>query len=128
MVYEYREDVQEHIWSFPGGHIEEHESLKEAAERELYEETGIVSKDLYYLGGYYSVPHFANEKIHFVFTTVGHPVTPSLLFQQEDEKIKDLKWFTIDEIMSLANIDMKVLAGLQLLQYKKQKRKLKKIK
>ncbi|WP_180955292.1 RNA deprotection pyrophosphohydrolase [Peribacillus deserti] len=40
-------------WEFPGGKVEEQESVRDAAEREVYEETGGVSGTLFYLGSYH---------------------------------------------------------------------------
>jgi 8-oxo-dGTP diphosphatase len=39
-------------WETPGGHIEPGESPQEAAERELYEETGIVATELVAIADY----------------------------------------------------------------------------
>ncbi len=49
-------------WETQGGHIEDGESPVEAARRELYEESGIVSADLYRVCDYYGYDNegFAN--------------------------------------------------------------------
>jgi 8-oxo-dGTP diphosphatase len=39
-------------WELPAGHIEPGESVRDAAERELYEETGVVKADLHPLYDY----------------------------------------------------------------------------
>ena len=36
-------------WSFPGGHLEEKESVNECASRETLEETGLVMKESIFL-------------------------------------------------------------------------------
>ncbi|WP_227936517.1 RNA deprotection pyrophosphohydrolase [Alkalihalobacillus deserti] len=39
-------------WEFPGGKVEEGESITEAAEREVWEETGATIKSLHFIGQY----------------------------------------------------------------------------
>ena len=37
------------LWGFPGGHLEWGETVLEAAQRELFEETSIIAESLHYL-------------------------------------------------------------------------------
>lgn len=39
-------------WEFPGGKVENNESLEQAANREVYEETGAILNQLYPVGSY----------------------------------------------------------------------------
>lgn len=57
------------VWVFPKGHVEDGEDIKVAAEREVFEETGVVAKAVKYAGSVrytYSVGDSKVEKIvHF---------------------------------------------------------------
>jgi 8-oxo-dGTP diphosphatase len=43
---------REGVWAFPGGKLEEGETLAQCAERELYEETGITAEAVAVLGSF----------------------------------------------------------------------------
>jgi len=50
IIKQYRESLDNYSLELPAGFIDENETPLEAAERELYEETGYVSKEFIYLG------------------------------------------------------------------------------
>ena len=50
----------------PAGYIEKNESIEAAANRELSEETGYVSKDIYFIDEYYPSLGYSGEKISIV--------------------------------------------------------------
>ncbi len=45
LIQQYRFAIAEFVWEFPGGGIDDQEDAREAAIRELYEETGIEADD-----------------------------------------------------------------------------------
>lgn len=84
-------------WSFPKGHAEENESPKEAASRELKEETGL-DLDHY-------VPHSPlEEKYQFSEKGIFYDKTVTYFFALvsgketlQEEEIQNGGWFTLDE-------------------------------
>ena len=48
-------------WEIPGGHIEEGESWQDACKRELYEETGLIAKELTLFGV------FSGKELHNIY-------------------------------------------------------------
>jgi 8-oxo-dGTP diphosphatase len=90
------------LWSFPGGHVEEHESFSDALLRELREEVGVTPIEF--------------ECIRFITdpnTTVDDPATYHMYaitaWEGGDPKILDdehseLRWFTPAEAMSLPDL------------------------
>lgn len=62
-------------WGLPGGAVDPHERLEEAARREVYEESGVVAEVQRVLG-VYDAFHFnyVNYIVVFVFTTRSAPV------------------------------------------------------
>lgn len=54
------------MWQLPGDEIKEKESIKEAANRELSEESGFNAKNLEYIGYFYVNNRKSNRKQHIV--------------------------------------------------------------
>lgn len=69
MVKEMRTAIGKNILGLPAGLIEEKEEAKQAALRELEEETGYQAEEIKYLRSYYSSVGFTNEKLHLFLAT-----------------------------------------------------------
>src|SRR5688572_10561738 len=61
MIRNYRAAVGERLWEFPAGKLEQGEEPKDAAGRELEEETGYRSRKITKLGEFYTSPGFTDE-------------------------------------------------------------------
>lgn len=64
------------VWGLPGGAVDAHESIAQAAVREAYEETGLLVK-LDRIVGIYSRPNWGEGSHAVLFT--AHPVGGELL-------------------------------------------------
>lgn len=69
-------------WDFPKGHIEKGEKPKEAAKREIFEETGI--KDIEFIFGF-------KETIKYFYNKDGKTVLKTVIFYLTQTKSKDVK-------------------------------------
>lgn len=68
MVEQYRKPCERSLVEIPAGKLEKGEDPKQAAIRELEEETGYAARDLQYITSFYSSPGFADELLHIYFT------------------------------------------------------------
>lgn len=68
-VKQYREVIGIETLELPAGIIDEGETPIEAAKRELEEETGLIAKNILYLGEFYPSCGFTNEKIYMYLAT-----------------------------------------------------------
>lgn len=64
MVKQYRKAIDKIIYELPAGLLDLNESPKDAAIRELKEETGYITNDIEYLLEFYPSPGFCTEKIY----------------------------------------------------------------
>ena len=64
---QYRYPVNSWQWELPGGFIDEGETPKEAAKRELKEETGYETDNIQSLGAFYPSFGSTNEKIYLFY-------------------------------------------------------------
>ncbi len=93
-------------WGLPGGSMEPGETFKEVAERELYEETNLVAKNLtlfnVYSGEefYYKYPH--GDEVYNVVTTFICTEYEGEIKKDENE-VLDLGFFHYDELPSKLN-------------------------
>lgn len=67
LVKQYRISVDKIIYEVPAGMIEHDENPKDAALRELEEETGYRAKNIEYLTEFYSSPGFCTEKLSIFY-------------------------------------------------------------
>lgn len=84
-------------WDTPGGFVEEHESLEDAARRELKEETNLEVGKLDYIGSYYDTYDFEGEARPIVAATFKGTLVDSDSISVGDD-VSDYKFMKINEI------------------------------
>ena len=97
-------------WELPAGQREEHETPKECALRELYEETGQKLFDLEFKGLLKSKNSNNNQvKYNPVYFTKVEKLQP---FQKNDETSEILLWDLISPISYIDELDFKLLDSI----------------
>jgi ADP-ribose pyrophosphatase len=84
MIEQYRHATRQYLWELVAGRIDEGETVKEAAARELKEETGYSAKRFTEFLDVWPTPGFLEERMHILLAeglTEGEP-SP-----EDDEKI-----------------------------------------
>lgn len=82
-------------WGLPGGHLEEWESMKEAASRELFEETGLKANNFEFIN---LVNDIEGNKEHYLqigFITKDCNGEPDL---KEPDRCEEWRWFKINSL------------------------------
>jgi 8-oxo-dGTP diphosphatase len=90
------------LWSFPGGHVEENETLDEALIRELREEVGVVPTRWTSLGSI-SDPNFrAADSVtyHMYAIAAWEGGEPTMIGDEHTE----LGWFTLEAALVMPNL------------------------
>jgi ADP-ribose pyrophosphatase len=77
--------IGETLWEIPAGTLEPGEPIREAAERELLEETGYAAKKWTYLDYLYASPGVMDEKLHLF---VAEDLTPGPPRPEADEQLE----------------------------------------
>lgn len=99
---QYRYVIGRELIEVPAGMIEEGESIEDAAQRELMEETGYKAGRLEYMGRCYMTPGYCNELIHFFIARDLERVANTNM--DEDEEI-ELMIISMDEAIRKALAD-----------------------
>lgn len=99
---EFRYPIQSYSWEIQGGGIDQGETPKQAAVRELGEETGIVvdQSDLQRLGFYYPLSSLSTEK-EYLFMVVINQVNVDATKTEDGELIDEQKYFTFAEVYQM---------------------------
>lgn len=90
------------LWSFPGGHVEQHETLAEALVREVQEEVGVTPTTFSFLGIIADPNTAANDPAtyHLYIVTEWEGGEPALVGDEHTE----LRWFSPDAAFSLVGL------------------------
>ncbi|PKP04620.1 MAG: NUDIX hydrolase [Bacteroidetes bacterium HGW-Bacteroidetes-6] len=87
-------------WALPGGFVEENETLEQAVERELMEETGLKASTLEQFRAYSNLNRDPRQRtITMVFVSIIDKI-PDHAIAGDDAAT--LKWFSIDNLPDLA--------------------------
>ena len=94
------------LWNGIGGHVEAGESILQAAQRELQEETGLLAERLLFCGAVIVETQTRPGIAFFVFKAEG------LNGNQHDSPEGTLRWFALDEIHQVPLVeDVPTLVG-----------------
>ena len=86
-------------WAFPGGFIEENETLEEAARRELKEETGLTPRHLMEVGVFSDLDRDPRGRVITVaYASVVRPNQTAIA----GDDAKEAKWFPVANMPELA--------------------------
>lgn len=101
LLKQYRFPTDSFGWELPMGGIEDNETPQKAAERELFEETGIKCK-LSQLGSFYPVPGLTPQKV-FAFSGIISDEKIKNVVNSEivTDEIIERKFFSLDEISKM---------------------------
>lgn len=94
LVKQYRHAIQEVTLEIPGGMVDDHEKDPQlAAEREMLEETGYKSDQIYYLGSMTPNPAIINNRLHSFLALNTVKISGQSLEGTEDIEVElvDLK-------------------------------------
>ena len=91
---QYRYAIGKHLLEIPAGMIESNESIEDAANRELLEETGYRAGRLDYIGRCYMTPGYCTETIYFF---VAKELENTEKYNRDEDEEIDLIVMDIDE-------------------------------
>jgi ADP-ribose pyrophosphatase len=114
LVRQYRLPAQEALLEIPAGGVDGDESVEEAAQRELQEETGFRAERLERLAGFFVSPGYCTEFIHVFLAT---ELSESVIAGDEDEDIvlEKMPLASAVELVEMGEIkDGKSIVGLLL--------------
>jgi ADP-ribose pyrophosphatase len=84
LIRQYRHATRQYLWELVAGRIDEGESIKHAAARELMEETGYRAKRFREFLDMFPTPGFLEERMHVL---LAENLTPGEAQPEEDERI-----------------------------------------
>lgn len=95
LVRQYRLSAEGVLLEIPAGGVDDGETIEDAAQRELREETGCRAGNLERIGGFYVSPGYVTEFIHLF---LARDLTDDPLDGDEDEEIEVVRMPLADAI------------------------------
>ena len=83
-------------WAFPGGHLEFHEKIEDCAKREVYEETGLIVKNIRVTT--FTNDIFVKEKKHYITLFTIADYDSGKVELKEHDKCELWEWFDWDNM------------------------------
>jgi ADP-ribose pyrophosphatase len=112
LIRQYRHAARQFLWELVAGRIDTGENIKQAAARELIEETGYRAKKMRAFLDFFPTPGFLEERMYIL---IAEGVTAGEAKPEEDERIES-KAFTRRELEKMLRTgvlrDAKSIAGL----------------
>jgi ADP-ribose pyrophosphatase len=112
LIRQYRHAARQFLWELVAGRIDPGESVRQAAARELIEETGYRAKRLRVFLDLFPTPGFLEERMYIL---LAEGLTPGVAEPEEDEKIV-VKAYTRADLQKMIQRgvlrDAKSIAGL----------------
>jgi len=90
-----------HCWGYPGGSCEFNEDVEDTAKRELFEETGLIAKELELFGV------FSGKDMHYIYPNGDEVSNIEICYvckqyygqlKCQKEEIEALKFFSVEEL------------------------------
>ena len=94
MIQQFRYATRQYLWELVAGRIDAGETVKEAAARELKEETGYVAKRFTEFLDFFPTPGFLEERMHIL---LAEGLKAGKAEPEEDEKIISHA-YSVDEL------------------------------
>jgi len=112
MIRQYRHATRQYLWELVAGRIDKGETVKEAAARELLEETGYRAKRYSEFLDVFSTPGFLEERMHIL---LAEGLQEGEAQPEEDEKIIS-RCYKVEELKRMMKKgrlrDAKSIAGI----------------
>lgn len=107
LLIQRKHDPYAGCWALPGGFLDEHETLEQAAARELMEETRVVARKLSPLGAFSTVNRDPRGRvISFSYATE----VPSTTRHQAGDDAAAAEWFPVKRLPKLAFDHAEIIA------------------
>jgi ADP-ribose pyrophosphatase len=112
LIRQYRHATRQYLWELVAGRMDEGESVKEAAARELLEETGYRAKSFKVFLDVFPTPGFLEERMYIL---LAEGLTAGEAQPEEDEKIQ-VRSYSLKELQQMIRKgqlhDAKSIAGI----------------